>query len=87
MGATGIESCPGSWTVFVTDSYCDSESVLVHAADQNCKDTGRVISKMPDESGVGGKVKVLNAAKAFMRIGWILLVPEPFYQCSTIGNK
>ena len=77
MGAEEEQSRLESRTVFINNSYCDSESFLVHAADQDCKDTGRVVSKVPDESGVVGKMKVLNAAKASMRIVRTLPVPEP----------
>ena len=87
MGATKVQSRHESRTVFVTNSYCDSESVLVHATEQDCKNPGRVVSKVLDESRIVSMMKVLNAAKAPMRIVRILQMPEPSYQCSTIWKK
>ena len=63
MGAADEKSSAENRTVFVTYSYCYSKSVLAHAADQDCKDTRRVVSKVLDESGTVSMMKILNAVK------------------------
>ena len=87
MGAADEKCSAENRTVFVTYSYCHSRSVLAHAADQDCKDTRRVVSKALDESGITSMMKILNALKTSMRIVRILLVPKPPDQCSTIWVK
>ena len=87
MGATDEQSRAEALAVSVTNSHCYSKSVLAHAADQDCKDTGSVVSKVLDEPGTVGMMKILNALKTPIRMVRILLVPEPPYQCSPIWKK
>ena len=61
MGATYEQSRAEALAVSVTNSYCYSKSVLAHAADQDCKDSRTVVSKVLDEPGTFGTMKILNA--------------------------
>ena len=75
-----------NWAVLVFYSYCYSKPVLVHATDQDCKDTGGVVRGILDESSYASTPKFFNALKTSMVRICALAVAKPVDQGSPISS-